>query len=538
MKRHTVTRGAAFAAALLLSGHALAAGKPLFLPGSQPAAANQAAGALAARPSTASMRVRRADPGVVSAANREIAIDLGLRQVNAVLQKAETTPLGSTVWRGRVDGARARNLSLREAADDAGNDATLVRSGNSVTGNVRVDGKLYRVRPLPDGSHAVVEVDESRMPAEHPPSYADVLRRAAPAPAASGPTAGIQAIDPGPTATIRVQVVATNQAVTAYGGNMQALVELAVAEANQGYVNSNVGINLQLANYRTVNYTSVSHDTDLARFRSTSDGIMDDIHASRDANAADVNVLVTSDSSYCGLASAIGANASTAFATVYYDCATGYYSFAHEIGHLQSARHDAAADPSTTPYAYGHGYRAPNNAWRTIMAYNCSPSCPRLNYWSNPDVTYQGQAMGTASTAHNQRVLVNTKATIAGFRGSTPPPPTGTQTYSNAADYQIRDNATVESPITVSGRTGNAPSNASVSVNIVHTYRGDLLVQLVAPDGTLYTLSNRAGGSADNLVATYTLNLSSEALNGTWKLRVNDNGRGDTGYINSWSVTF
>jgi len=27
-------------------------------------------------------------------------------------------------------------------------------------------------------------------------------------------------------------------------------------------------------------------------------------------------------------------------------------------------------------------------------------------------------------------------------------------------------------------------------------------------------------------------------LNGTWKLRVNDNGAGDTGYINSWSVTF
>ena len=112
------------------------------------------------------------------------------------------------------------------------------------------------------------------------------------------------------------------------------------------------------------------------------------------------------------------------------------------------------------------------------------------------------------------------------------------QTYSNTADYQIRDNTTVESPITVSGRSGNGPSSASVSVNIVHTYRGDLLVQLVAPDGSLYTLSNRASGSADNLVATYSVNLSSEALNGTWRLRVNDNARGDTGYINSWSVTF
>src|SRR5688572_19466475 len=114
----------------------------------------------------------------------------------------------------------------------------------------------------------------------------------------------------------------------------------------------------------------------------------------------------------------------------------------------------------------------------------------------------------------------------------------GAQTYSNTADYTINDNATVDSPITVSGRSGNAPSNASVSVNIVHTYQGDLKVDLVAPDGSLYNIHNRTGSSADNVIKTVTLNLSTEALNGTWKMRVNDNAAGDTGYINSWSVTF
>jgi serine protease len=114
----------------------------------------------------------------------------------------------------------------------------------------------------------------------------------------------------------------------------------------------------------------------------------------------------------------------------------------------------------------------------------------------------------------------------------------GTQTYSNTADYTISDNATVDSPITVSGRSGNAPSNASVSVNIVHTYQGDLKVDLVAPDGSLYNIHNRTGSGTDNVIKTVTLNLSTEALNGTWKLRVNDNAAGDTGYINSWSVTF
>ena len=113
-----------------------------------------------------------------------------------------------------------------------------------------------------------------------------------------------------------------------------------------------------------------------------------------------------------------------------------------------------------------------------------------------------------------------------------------TQTYSNTTDFAINDNATVDSPITVAGRTGNAPTNASVTVAIVHTYIGDLIVDLIAPDGSVYVLHNRSGGSADNINQTYTVNLSSEALNGSWRLRARDRASIDTGYINSWSITF
>ena len=114
----------------------------------------------------------------------------------------------------------------------------------------------------------------------------------------------------------------------------------------------------------------------------------------------------------------------------------------------------------------------------------------------------------------------------------------GAQTYSNTGNYTINDNATVESPIPVSGRSGSGSSSTPVAVDIVHTYIGDLKVDLVAPDGSVYTLHNRSGGSANNIDATYTVNLSSEALNGTWKLRVNDNYSQDTGYIDGWSITF
>ncbi len=54
----------------------------------------------------------------------------------------------------------------------------------------------------------------------------------------------------------------------------------------------------------------------------------------------------------------------------------------------------------------------------------------------------------------------------------------------------------------------------------------------------LHVLHNRAGGSADNIIQTFNVNLTSEALNGTWNLSVNDNAANDSGYINSWSITF
>jgi Zn-dependent metalloprotease len=114
----------------------------------------------------------------------------------------------------------------------------------------------------------------------------------------------------------------------------------------------------------------------------------------------------------------------------------------------------------------------------------------------------------------------------------------GTQTYTNGTDVAIGDNTTVSSPITVTGRTGNAPTNASISVNIIHTYQGDLVVDLVAPDGSVYNLHNRTGAGTDNIIQTYSRNLSTEALNGTWNLRVRDAAAGDIGRIDTWSITF
>ncbi|MDX2532043.1 S8 family peptidase [Streptomyces scabiei] len=116
---------------------------------------------------------------------------------------------------------------------------------------------------------------------------------------------------------------------------------------------------------------------------------------------------------------------------------------------------------------------------------------------------------------------------------------TGGTTFTNTTPLSIPDNgAAVESSISVTGRTGNAPSALQVGVDITHTYRGDLVLDLVAPDGSTYRLKASSSDSADDLVTTYSVNASSEVANGTWKLRVQDVAASDTGRLNNWKLTF
>jgi Zn-dependent metalloprotease len=116
----------------------------------------------------------------------------------------------------------------------------------------------------------------------------------------------------------------------------------------------------------------------------------------------------------------------------------------------------------------------------------------------------------------------------------------GGTSYESTTPVAVPDNGpAVTSNITVSGRTGNAPGNLQVAVDITHTWRGDLVIDLVGPSGTAYRLKNFSGSdSADNVNETYTVNASAEPANGTWKLRVQDQATYDTGTINGWKLTF
>jgi len=388
-----------------------AARQPLFAPAAQTARiADASYSALADDRATVGLQLVQADASQIADTTDSLQLTIGGGDLVARKTSFVRNQDGTQVWQGQLGKdpgvfGRLVNRIGGEIENDPNNSVVIVRNGDKLTGTLRVDGDLYALRPLRSGGHAIARIDESRMPADHPAEYALLPKIQMP------PSISTKAIS-----TIRVMVVSTQSAAAA-SGDIVGLVNLAVAESNTGYANSGVEINLQLAGSYTTTYVeSGSFSTDLSRFRGTTDGYMDSFHATRNTVAADVMMLLINNASSCGLASGIGSTAATAFAVAHYGCATGYYSFAHEIGHLQSARHDIATDPTLTPYAYGHGFRSPTNAWRTIMAYNCTTGCPRINYWSNPAKTYLGQAMGNTTRAHNQRVLNNTKATIAAFR--------------------------------------------------------------------------------------------------------------------------
>jgi Zn-dependent metalloprotease len=111
----------------------------------------------------------------------------------------------------------------------------------------------------------------------------------------------------------------------------------------------------------------------------------------------------------------------------------------------------------------------------------------------------------------------------------------------NAADVPkaIPDNnATgITSVLPVSGN--GAVGSLSLSLNITHRFRGNLVVTLIAPDGTSFIVSNRQGGSADNIVIN---NMAIPAFNGlaaagTWQLQVQDRAAPNVGTLNSWSLS-
>ena len=217
---------------------------------------------------------------------------------------------------------------------------------------------------------------------------------------------------------IDVAIFYTNRAMASAGSRaaMQTQVVTAITKANRTNTNSNAPIEFRLVLMAGVNYAETGGTNDLGRFASRSDGIMDGVHAKRDAVGADLMHLITQPPSlqYCGVGYLMNTNssgfASSAFAVTVRSCISGN-TVAHEMGHNIACHHDPA-NAGGALFRHAYGFRTANNALRTTMAYRPGS---RVEMWSNPAIRNSGFAMGTTNQ-NNTLTVTKTRAAVAGFR--------------------------------------------------------------------------------------------------------------------------
>ena len=210
-----------------------------------------------------------------------------------------------------------------------------------------------------------------------------------------------------PDVIIDVAVVYTRAARLATGGGaeIEAEIDLMIAETNQAYADSGVRHRLALVDVSEVSYTETGDsDQDLGRLADASDGHMDDVHALRDRVGADlVHLIVDEDKADVGgiayIAGAFGLSVHNG----------GGLVFGHELGHNMGLLHDRYVDRGNLSSHPAYGYvnqrafaagAARSSRWRTIMSYfnQCEDAyvfdCSWLLRFSNPRQRYNGDPLG------------------------------------------------------------------------------------------------------------------------------------------------
>ncbi len=305
----------------------------------------------------------------------------------------------------------------------------LVVHGDRITGTMIDDTASYRIQPLGDligvqkvnNIHVITEVDPDEVTLIDPVKQKNTQKtRYKTRDGFEQLKEEIQAAE-GETDQ-GIMVIYTDNVANEVN-DPEGLIESAISDANNAYENSGIPLELTLVHTREMDYPeSGNTDTDLTRLQDSTDEIIDEVHDYRDQYGADIVVMLTSQTqsdqagTVTGEAYEIMADTSTAFAVLRYDFAEApFYTLAHEVGHLQGADHNPADE--INPYkSYGHGFTYPDGGWRTIMAYNQNGCCSRIEFFSTPDVTYQGDPLGTSSESDNARLLGETADIIAGFR--------------------------------------------------------------------------------------------------------------------------
>ncbi|KAA3607897.1 MAG: hypothetical protein DWQ01_12485 [Planctomycetota bacterium] len=368
----------------------------------------------------------------------------------AVREDLEDAWGGGKVWIGNIEG-------------DPESSVVFSMMQSSTTGSIRYQDRLYRLEPDSFLQDSIVEIDENKFqpcatgPGQHVVS-----------PENKSQQGGGQARSTQGGAIVDVLVCYTPQAKSGAGGTsgIESLINLAVTETNQAYEASEVTQRLQLVHMaEMVGYSETgSFSTELSRLRNTNDGHMDEAHTLRDQYGADAVALIVNGTQYCGIAylmtNVSHSFRSSAFSVTARTCATGYYTFGHELGHNFGCAHDRA-NAGSAAYPYSYGYRTTNNAYRTIMAYYPGT---RIKRFSNPNITYGGYPLGIAypdpNSAENWLGLNNASPTISQWYDSIAPMlEVGTLVAGSQAEICVRNARANAAVLLGYSTTGPGPTN-------------------------------------------------------------------------------
>lgn len=326
---------------------------------------------------------------------------------------------GRLSWVGHIEG------------QEGSSEVILAIRGRAMFGTVVMDdGRMFEIAYAGTKTHAVRQIDPSKTAPHAEPIEPDISAAAE----LAGTSTSLNAPSTAAASTgqvIDLLVVYTPKARANAGGQsgIEAKIINAVTKANQAYLNSQVDMQLNLVKMAEVNYTETGDmSKSLSDITNTTDGKMDEVHALRNQYGADQVALVTADSNYCGIAyvmTSLGSwFAPYAFAVVHddskYNC-LGNHTLAHELGHNQGNMHDPDNSSYAGVYPYSYGYRL-CGVFHDVMSYACSS--PRIPYFSNPNVFYNGQSTGVANYQDTARSMNGTSATVASFRSSTTTTPT------------------------------------------------------------------------------------------------------------------
>ena len=317
---------------------------------------------------------------------------------------------------------------------------------------------------------------------------------------------------------IDVMVLYTDGMASAHpGSQIDTRIQYLIDQANYALSNSNINTQFNLVHSEKVNYPddSLNGINEALDDLTENTGVFGNVEDLRTEYGADqVTLLRRFVDEGCGLAWLLNYDhAGRAYAVVHDGSKTdgsGYFcsdlTYVHEIGHNLGCAHDRAHASISGRYPYSYGYPDPAKKFRTIMSYDCPGGCLRIEYFSNPNITYNGDPIGIAypnpNSADNARTINQTRVGMAGYR----------------AEVQL--SITVISPDrTEAWRRGRTHSIAWTSTNltgnvIIELFQGGILNSAINPDapdtGSFYWTVPQS----QSLGSNYRIRISSTTLPG------------------------